>query len=92
MNIEHKFATVNGIKLHYVTSGNGPLVILLHGFPEFWYGWKNQIPAPTEHYRIIRFNNRVADMILPCSTTPGDNIIFNPLTVGGITGSAGRLG
>lgn len=36
----------------------------------------------------IRFNNRVADMILPCSTTPGDYIIFNPLTVGGITGSA----
>ena len=36
----------------------------------------------------IRFNNRIADMILPCSTTPGDYIIFNPLTVGGITGSA----
>lgn len=36
----------------------------------------------------IRFNNRIADMILPCSTTPGDYIVFNPLTVGGITGSA----
>jgi hypothetical protein len=37
---------------------------------------------------VVRFNNRIADMILPCSTTPGDYIIFNPLTVGGITGSA----
>lgn len=37
---------------------------------------------------VVRFNNRVADMVMPCSTTPGDFIIFNPLTVGGITGSA----
>ncbi len=37
---------------------------------------------------VVRFNNRVADMILPCSTTPGDFYIFNPLTVGGITGAA----
>lgn len=37
---------------------------------------------------VVRFNNRIADMIMPCSTTPGDFIIFNPLTVGGITGSA----
>ncbi len=37
---------------------------------------------------VMRFNNRVADMIISCSTTPGDYIVFNPLTVGGITGSA----
>ena len=36
----------------------------------------------------IRFNNRVADMIMPCSTTSGDYYVFNPLTVGGITGTA----
>jgi hypothetical protein len=37
---------------------------------------------------VVRFNNRIADMIISCSTTPGDYIVFNPLTVGGITGSA----
>lgn len=37
---------------------------------------------------VVRFNNRIADMVMPCSTTPGDYIVFNPLTVGGITGSA----
>ena len=37
---------------------------------------------------VVRFNNRIADMIMSCSTTPGDYIVFNPLTVGGITGSA----
>ena len=38
---------VNGVNLHVVQAGrpDGPLVILLHGFPEFWYGWHNQIPA-----------------------------------------------
>lgn len=35
----------NGIRLHYVESGEGPLVLLLHGFPEFWYSWRYQIPA-----------------------------------------------
>jgi pimeloyl-ACP methyl ester carboxylesterase len=34
-----------GIRLHYVEAGEGPLVVLLHGFPEFWYSWRHQIPA-----------------------------------------------
>jgi len=37
-------AQVNGIRLHYVEAGEGPPVVLLHGFPEFWYGWRRQIP------------------------------------------------
>ncbi len=41
----HHEAIVNGIRLHYVEAGTGPLVILLHGFPEFWYAWHHQIPA-----------------------------------------------
>ncbi|MGE3803548.1 MAG: alpha/beta fold hydrolase [Gemmataceae bacterium] len=42
---EHKFADLDGLKLHYVEAGSGPLVVLLHGFPEFWYSWRFQIPA-----------------------------------------------
>src|SRR5437763_1922152 len=41
----HREATVNGVRLHYVEAGEGPLVVLLHGFPEFWYTWRLQIPA-----------------------------------------------
>jgi len=37
---------------------------------------------------VVRFQNRIADMIMPCTTKPGDFYIFNPLTVGGITGAA----
>jgi pimeloyl-ACP methyl ester carboxylesterase len=43
--LEHIFLPTNGIRLHVVQSGSryGPLVILLHGFPEFWYGWRQQV-------------------------------------------------
>jgi epoxide hydrolase 4 len=37
------YAEVNGVRLHYVSAGKGPLVVFLHGFPEFWYEWKNQL-------------------------------------------------
>jgi len=41
----HAEGVVNGVRLHWVEAGQGPLVILLHGFPEFWYAWRHQIPA-----------------------------------------------
>jgi pimeloyl-ACP methyl ester carboxylesterase len=41
----HHDAIVNGIRLHYVEAGEGPLVVLLHGFPSFWRSWRHQIPA-----------------------------------------------
>ena len=41
----HREAVVNGVRLHYVEAGDGPTVVLLHGFPDFWYGWRHQIPA-----------------------------------------------
>lgn len=41
----HREVETNGIRLHVVESGSGPLVLLLHGFPEFWYSWRRQIPA-----------------------------------------------
>lgn len=49
----HHYAQVNEVKLHYVEEGSGQLVILLHGFPEFWYGWKNQIPVLSKQYRVV---------------------------------------
>jgi len=43
--LTHHFLAVHGVELHYVEAGRGPLVVLLHGFPEFWYSWRRQIPA-----------------------------------------------
>ncbi len=39
------YAELSEVRLHYVQAGDGPLVILLHGFPEFWYSWRHQIQA-----------------------------------------------
>jgi pimeloyl-ACP methyl ester carboxylesterase len=41
--LKDKYVKVNGVRLHYVTAGKGPLILFLHGFPEFWYEWKNQL-------------------------------------------------
>lgn len=37
------YAEVNGVRLHYVSVGQGPLVLFLHGYPSFWYQWKDQM-------------------------------------------------
>ena len=41
----HRYIDLGEVRLHYVEAGEGPLVVLLHGFPEFWYSWRFQIPA-----------------------------------------------
>src|SRR5881397_3499087 len=41
--MDHAYAELNGIRLHYVTVGRGPLMLFVHGFPEFWYEWRNQL-------------------------------------------------
>ncbi len=46
--VEHQIVAVNGIRLHVVTEGEGPLVLLVHGFPESWYSWRHQLPALAE--------------------------------------------
>ena len=48
------YAEVGDMRLHYVEAGDGPLVILLHGFPEFWYGWRRQIaPLAAAGYHVV---------------------------------------
>ncbi|MGZ4779716.1 MAG: alpha/beta fold hydrolase, partial [Thermoanaerobaculia bacterium] len=43
--LTHRIVTVGKNDVHCVEAGSGPTVLLLHGFPEFWYSWRNQIPA-----------------------------------------------
>ena len=48
------YAEVGDVELHYVEAGDGPLVVLLHGFPEFWYGWRQQIaPLVKAGFRVV---------------------------------------
>jgi pimeloyl-ACP methyl ester carboxylesterase len=41
----HRDISANGIRLHAAEAGSGPLVLLLHGFPQFWWTWRAQLPA-----------------------------------------------
>jgi pimeloyl-ACP methyl ester carboxylesterase len=50
---EHKYADNNNIRLHYVTVGTGKLIMFLHGFPEFWYEWKNQLIEFGRDYQAV---------------------------------------
>lgn len=49
----HRFVNVNGLRMHYVTQGSGKLVLLLHGFPDFWYVWRFQIPELAKHFQVV---------------------------------------
>ena len=48
ISIYHRYPVVNGIRYHYAEAGEGPLVIMLHGFPELWYSWRHQLTALAE--------------------------------------------
>jgi pimeloyl-ACP methyl ester carboxylesterase len=59
MELEDRFVTVDGVRLHYVEAGEGPLVVLLHGFPEFWWSWRRQIPAlAAAGFRVVAVDQR----------------------------------
>jgi pimeloyl-ACP methyl ester carboxylesterase len=58
-NFTHRFVQTNGIRMHYVERGEGPLVVLCHGFPESWYSWRHQITALAEAgFRVIAPDQR----------------------------------
>ncbi len=54
LDVAHHFVHVNGIRMHYVEKGRGPLVVMLHGFPENWWSWRYQIdPLVKAGYRVV---------------------------------------
>ena len=58
-SLKHDRIISNGIQLHYVTQGSGPLMLMLHGFPEFWYSWRYQIPEFAKDYKVVALDLRV---------------------------------
>ena len=56
---KHGFVYTNGIRMHYVEQGEGPLVLLCHGWPESWYSWRKQLPAlAAAGYRVVAPDQR----------------------------------
>lgn len=57
--VEHRFTEHNGVRTHYVSLGRGPLVVLVHGIPEFWYSWRKQIvPLAEAGFRVVAIDQR----------------------------------
>jgi pimeloyl-ACP methyl ester carboxylesterase len=54
----HGYLDSDGVTLHYVTAGEGPLVVLLHGFPDYWYTWRKQMPALAKNHQVVAFDTR----------------------------------
>src|SRR6478752_4407440 len=58
-HLREGYAEIGEQRLHYVEAGDGPLIVLLHGFPEFWYGWRRQIePLAAAGFRVVAPDTR----------------------------------
>ncbi len=56
--LEHRYVTHDDVRLHYVAAGAGPLVVLIHGFPDFWRTWTGLIEQLRENYRVVALDCR----------------------------------
>src|SRR6516164_9520074 len=58
-DLREGYAEIGDVRLHYVEAGDGPLLVLLHGFPEFWFGWRLQIgPLAAAGFRVVAPDTR----------------------------------
>jgi pimeloyl-ACP methyl ester carboxylesterase len=76
IGLAHRFVHANGLRFHVVEAGQGPLVLLLHGFPEFWYGWRHQLPALARQFRVVAPDLRGYNL----SEKPGSGYDWRTLT------------
>ena len=56
--VEHSYVDNNGVKIHYVSLGEGPLVVMIHSFPGFWYTWRHQMQGLADQFRIVAIDRR----------------------------------
>ena len=56
--VQHDFADNEGVKIHYVVTGEGPLIVMIHGFPDFWYSWRNQMKGLADKFRVVAVDLR----------------------------------
>jgi len=56
--VEHKYAENKGVRIHYVAMGQGPLIVFIHGFPDFWYSWHHQMNGLKDSYRVVALDTR----------------------------------
>ena len=60
--LEHGYADSSGVKIHYVSQGAGPVVLMIHGFPDYWYTWRDQMAALAATRRVVAIDQRGFNM------------------------------
>lgn len=56
--VDHHIADSDGVKIHYVSIGEGPVVLFVHGFPDFWYTWRNQMNGLAADFKCVAMDTR----------------------------------
>jgi len=56
--VAHAYADSNGVKIHYASIGTGPLMVMIHGFPDFWYTWRAQMEALSDKFQCVAIDQR----------------------------------
>src|SRR5512145_2202498 len=57
--VTHGYAvSEGGVRIHYATLGQGPLVVMIHGFPDFWYTWRHQMAALSDRFQVVAIDQR----------------------------------
>ncbi len=56
--VQHGYADSNGVRIHYATIGDGPLIVMVHGFPDYWYTWRRQMEGLSGRYQCVAMDLR----------------------------------
>ena len=58
--VEHGYADSNGVRIHYAALGSteNPLIVFIHGFPDFWYSWKDLMDSLSNEYYVVAVDQR----------------------------------
>lgn len=56
--VQHRYATNNGVRIHYASVGQGPLIVMIHGFPDFWLTWRDQMEGLKGAYHLAAMDQR----------------------------------
>jgi pimeloyl-ACP methyl ester carboxylesterase len=87
--VDHGYAENDGVRIHYASIGEGPLVVMIHGFPDFWYSWRHQMAGLKDQFQLVAIDQRGYNL----SDSPDGVAIYDmSLLVGDVVAVVRHLG
>ncbi len=56
--VKHGYADSGGVQIHYASVGSGPLIVMIHGFPDYWYTWRRQMEGLEDKFQVVAIDQR----------------------------------